>query len=225
MRLAMTVLCALAMGAFFASTALATSYNEMQFDNLNNTSTSPTATTKGLVWINSGSGPQELQQDINIELLGIASSTNSPVTPTQDCYQLSNGDLAKLLLSTGTATGDYTFMDSPGNFIDCGPDSGTAYAVPGSAGIKPYCFFEVRAWTGNYSTYAAAYAASASGTSGVYVGQSTVFLNPADSVGTSELDDMPAVILAKVATPEPSTLLLSAAGLLGLLAYAWRKRR
>ena len=28
-----------------------------------------------------------------------------------------------------------------------------------------------------------------------------------------------------VATPEPSTLALLATGLLGLLAYAWRKRR
>ena len=27
------------------------------------------------------------------------------------------------------------------------------------------------------------------------------------------------------AVPEPSTLLLAAAGLVGLLAYAWRKRR
>ena len=32
-------------------------------------------------------------------------------------------------------------------------------------------------------------------------------------------------ILTPVATPEPSTLLLAAAGLVGLLAYAWRKRK
>ena len=34
---------------------------------------------------------------------------------------------------------------------------------------------------------------------------------------------MPSVILTPV--PEPSTLLLTATGLLGLLAYAWRRRR
>ena len=32
-------------------------------------------------------------------------------------------------------------------------------------------------------------------------------------------------LLTPVATPEPSTLLLAAAGLVGLLAYAWRKRK
>ena len=37
---------------------------------------------------------------------------------------------------------------------------------------------------------------------------------------------MPAMILKKaVATPEPSTLLLAATGLLGLLAYGWRRLR
>ena len=34
---------------------------------------------------------------------------------------------------------------------------------------------------------------------------------------------MPAVILHEA--PEPSTILLAATGLLGLLAYAWRKRK
>ena len=33
------------------------------------------------------------------------------------------------------------------------------------------------------------------------------------------------MIMTAVATPEPSTLLLAATGLLGLLAYAWRKRK
>ena len=37
---------------------------------------------------------------------------------------------------------------------------------------------------------------------------------------------MPAVVLAKgVAAPEPSTIALAAMGLLGLTAYAWRRRR
>jgi hypothetical protein len=34
-----------------------------------------------------------------------------------------------------------------------------------------------------------------------------------------------AYLLTPIATPEPSTLLLAASGLLGLLAYAWRKRK
>ena len=32
-------------------------------------------------------------------------------------------------------------------------------------------------------------------------------------------------LLTPVVTPEPSTLLLAASGLIGLLAYAWRKRK
>jgi hypothetical protein len=219
MRRAMTVLCVVALAGFVANAALATNYNEICLDNLNNTSGSSTATTNGLLWINTGSGPVKLTQDVNIELLGIGSTSATPVQPTADCYQLSNGDLAKLLLGPagdGSAYGDVTFMATPGLFLDCGPDSGTAYAVPGSSGIKPHCYFQLLAWTGNYSSYDAAKAA------GQYVGKSTVFENIAGSVGTSELDNMPAVILTKV--PEPSTLLLMATGLFGLLAYAWRKR-
>ena len=37
--------------------------------------------------------------------------------------------------------------------------------------------------------------------------------------------DNPAMILTVAPTPEPSTLLLAGTGLLGLLAYAWRKRK
>jgi hypothetical protein len=218
MRFAISVLCVVAMVAFAANAALATNYNEMNLDNLNNTSGSPTATTGGLIWIDKGSGPAKLAEDINIELLGIGTTSTTPVQPTADCYQLSNGDLAKLLLSTGTATGDVTFMESPGNFIDCGPDAGTAYAVPGSYGIKSHCWFQLLAWTGTYTSYDAAKAA------GAYVGKSAVFENIASSVGTSELDNMPALVLAK-ALPEPSTLLLASAGALGLLVYGWRKRR
>ena len=84
----------------------------------------------------------------------------------------------------------------------------------------------MKAWTGNYSTYAAAYAASLAG-QGVYVADVT-YQNPTVSIA-NPLDLMtgsPAIVLAQaVATPEPSALLLSVAGLLGLLAYAWRKRR
>ena len=39
------------------------------------------------------------------------------------------------------------------------------------------------------------------------------------------IDNMPAMILQQVTVPEPSTLLLAASGLIGLLAYAWRKQK
>ena len=42
----------------------------------------------------------------------------------------------------------------------------------------------------------------------------------------STFEYMPSVVLQPlVPTPEPSTIVLVAAGLFGLLAYAWRKRK
>ena len=176
MRFALTILRILAMAAFPAGIALATDYDEICFDNLNNTSSSPTATSNGLLWINTGSGPVKLAQDVNLELLGVASASATPITPTADCYQLSNGHPAKLLLSVpsggvGSAVGDYTFWDTPGQFLDSSADAGSAYAVPGSYGILAYSYFQLLAWTGDYSSYIVAKAA------GQYVAQSTVFEN------------------------------------------------
>ena len=36
---------------------------------------------------------------------------------------------------------------------------------------------------------------------------------------------MPAMVLQMQSTPEPLTVVLLATGLIGLLAYAWRKRK
>ena len=44
-------------------------------------------------------------------------------------------------------------------------------------------------------------------------------------VGVTSTGADDAYLLTPIPTPEPSTLLLAASGLLGLLAYAWRKRR
>jgi hypothetical protein len=101
---------------------------------------------------------------------------------------------------------------------------------------QTYGYFEIQAWSNatdgtQYNTYAAAYAASQAGKPGVYVGDSGVFTSPvglSSSIPPStgnNLDGMPAVVLRPAPTPEPSTLLMTAAGLVGLLAYAWRKRR
>ena len=81
--------------------------------------------------------------------------------------------------------------------------------------------FDLYFWQGNETSYAAA------ATAGEYVGNTGWFpvgaLASYDSpVPSTTFEYMPSVILA-VPTPEPSTIALLAAGLFGLLAYAWRK--
>ena len=144
----------------------------------------------------------------------------NPNDPTQ------GPQYSTLLLSDpySGAGGNGTF-GYPGQFIDMNGFEWVTYQTTTLIPATNF-YFQFLAWTGTYNSYSAAYAASASGTPGIYVGQSTVFINPmAIGIGfPPELDHMPAVILAK-AVPEPSSLALAAAGLLGLLAYAWRKRR
>ena len=43
--------------------------------------------------------------------------------------------------------------------------------------------------------------------------------------GVNPSGQLDAFLLTPTVTPEPSTLLLAASGLVGLLAYAWRKRK
>jgi hypothetical protein len=195
------------------------------FDNTDNTSLNPLATTNGLVWINSGSGPVWLNQDINMELLcGTSAGTLAQLTNLNyDGNPLDNGpQYSTWLLSVGTADGIGTFFGD-GQFIDPYGDEWVTYQTPTSGASFD---FQILAWTGNYNTYAAAYAASASGTPGIYVGETPVFLQAtATGIGIPpDMVSMPALILAR-AVPEPSTLFLTAAGLVGLLAYAWRKRK
>ena len=160
--------------------------------------------------------------------------------------------IATLLLSDGSATGD---MPYPGYFfandnsLISGSQisnqalnyqlSGNSWCLPGSSGINLLnSQFDFQAWTGNYSTYAAAVAGHAyacdtgaffapKSSDDPYSGGGAIF---SQKGGGSPLTnglfiDVPAMILQVQPTPEPSTLALAAAGLLGLLAYAWRKRK
>ena len=70
MKRAVTIVGLLGIMALASSSTQGTPYTGgVCIDNLNNTSTDPHATTSGLVWINTGSGPALLNQDINMELL------------------------------------------------------------------------------------------------------------------------------------------------------------
>jgi hypothetical protein len=177
---------------------------QVYFDISNNSSSSSTAASGGVFWIQllGATQPTLLGQDVNAVLMGGSSaSTLAPI--------------ATLLLSDGTAAGDITFLGN-GVFSD---NSGAGYAVAGvSTGGAG--FFQIEAWTGNFSTLAAALA---SGTA--YTGTSTVFSTPVGGASGSgqpakSLDGAPAIILT---IPEPSTFALAGLGAAALLIFRRRK--
>ena len=128
------------------------SQGSVALDNLNNTSTNPTATASGLFWLSTGGTPVLISQDFNAAFYG--GTDSSSLSP-----------LATFLLNNGTAGHDNGF--GPGTFLD---PTGGAYTIQG----PPYesAFFQIEAWTGNFNTYAAAVAA------GAPAAQSPVFINP-----------------------------------------------
>jgi len=73
------------------------------FDNINNTSMSPTATSAGLFWISTGGTLSLINQDFNAAFYGGADSASLSL-------------LATFLLSDGTAAGDNSV--GPGTFGD-----------------------------------------------------------------------------------------------------------
>jgi hypothetical protein len=182
------------------------------FDGSNNTSTSPTATSEGQVFLN---GVLDTSTDINVELLYGASAT----TVTSDCVTLLLSD------STGTensapgglqpASGDVTDYGS-GVLFDA---SGVGYQLTGtSSGATE--FFQVLAWTGNFSSYAAALTAGTGQT-----GSSSVFSEILTSATgeANDIEGMSALDLTTSAVPEPTTMAL--AGLGGLSLFLLRRKK
>jgi hypothetical protein len=142
------------------------------------------------------SGIANTSQDLNLQLLeGSTSSTATTV-------------LATLLLNNTSANGDISVF---GFIYD---NSGTVYSAP--AGTD---YFQVLAWTGNYSSYAAA---SGSGQVGVYAGSSPVFSEavPAPPATPPALTGLGTINLTQVSTvPEPSTLAMTGVGLASMLFF------
>ena len=179
----------------------------------------------GALWVKTGSTYALNIQDVNLEC-DFRTAPDQPTTViTNTC-----------LLSTGVATYDVDMMGSPY----------PGYFQPGESGVTPndpspyyqqlgqYWLptmgpttnfqFDLYFWYGNETSYAAAAAAGEKVANTGWFMAGPTFHN-IDQANDNTFEYMPSVILQPVPTPEPSTLLLAAAGLLGLLAYAWRKGR
>jgi hypothetical protein len=165
-----------------------------------NTNTSPTATTNGVWWIDTGSGPTLLPFDVNVEVLAGTSLGNLGLMYPNTSMTPPAGPPSIWLLSDGTANNDIVF-NGPGLCCPLSPQGEWWYQVPGTNHYtgESADWFDVMAWTGNDTTYEAAYAASAAGQA-VYVAHVT-FQNPTgDPINVPAIPHMsnsPAVVLQR----------------------------
>ena len=206
------------------SSPLENGSNPTQLANWNN----PHASKEGAIWINTGSGPVLEANAINMELW--VNDIDAEWGPGGDNTGGTDGWLLedRALLSDGGANNDM-MSGNPG----CFDVQGSELGVPGTFWDDYYNYgadstfqMQLYIWTGTESTYTQAvqdgqYTATAIWNQNVapaYYGSYGQM--PQIPPGLSR---MPAMIMTAV--PEPSTLLLAAAGLVGLLAYAWRKRK
>ncbi len=186
------------------------------FDGTSNTSSSPTATSSGKVFLQSGAAPVlDGNTDINVELAYGTTPKNVTLANAVAILLLSssktigNGTLGETL----SAIGDITAFGN-GQLWD---NSNTAYQIPNEpSGSQVY--FEVFAWTGNFSSYTAAQASGTAltGASGVF----SEYLVGGNNPYQNNISSMPALVLkhSLAPVPEPSTGSMMGLGGLALLA-------
>ena len=169
------------------------------FDNQFNTNASPSATSSGYVFSPTTGLPETGK--FNLELYGGPSAGTMTL-------------IARLLQSDGSALSGAD-IGASGQWIDV---TGQSYIVPGVPALG-VGFFEVQAWEGNFSSYAAAEIGL-----GIF-GNSGIFQNPTGggSVSAPDLIGMPSFFLCPDC-PEPGTLALCGLGAASLLFFRRKKR-
>jgi hypothetical protein len=186
------------------------------FDGTSNTSSSPTATSSGKVFLQSGAVPVvDANTDINVELAYGTTPKNVSLANAVTTLLLSstqtvgNGTVGETL----SATGDITAFGN-GQIWD---NSNTAYKIPNEPSGS-LVYFEVFAWTGKFSSYTAAQASGTAltGASGVF----SEWLVGGGNPYQNNISSMPALVLkhSLVPVPEPSTGSMMGLGGIAFLA-------
>jgi hypothetical protein len=186
------------------------------FDGSANNAPSSSATSEGQVFIG---GVLDTATDVNAVLLMFNGSMYVPVVT----LLLSDGSSATTTVAFGStqgAVGDITSFNGGGPFDSSGNGYQESFVGLGSGTTGT---FEVEAWTGSASTYAAAVTAQVNGTYGGITAPFTEVLT--SPTGTAnDIEGMPALnMIALGSAPEPSTIAL--AGLGGLASLVVMRRR
>jgi hypothetical protein len=174
--------------------------------------TGPEATTGGLMWLDTGTGPNILTQDVNMEFLG-STTENGPyvdlVTYGSSGRPINSPALFLLSIARGGAQSAIggniiaTYGHIPGYcyegiFTD---PIGTNYGIPGVVNPPPEGghlggstnWVEIRAWTGDFDTWEAALAG------GAYANKVNFTAFFANGIAfPSDLTDMPALVMRSV---------------------------
>jgi hypothetical protein len=150
---------------------------------------------------------------------GAAATTSSGGTVRVALYWGVLGATEGQLVQIGPSAG----ISPVAGRVNAGNYTTGAATAPGTAAT-----FQVRAWTGNYATYEAAYAGLMGGDFQILLGGSPVFTATTGGAGSPPgapvtlAGTMPGFSLAVI--PEPSTYAIFGVGLLGLLFKLGRRK-
>jgi len=191
-------------GIFFAASVLgltvsAPAQGLIALDNDSaNPNATPTSTSGGLFFIGPGDHPVKISGDFNAAFYGGTDSANLVLFAS---------------FSGAAAVGSSFFGD--GTWTD---PTGKTYVVPGlenaPANSSGTAWFKVEAWTGPFSSFAAALAGNATA-----AGFSPPFQNPWASLPnlTPDLSGMPSICMCII--PEPGTFALTSLGAISFLLF------